>query len=239
MGSVHTSPVLYKDSIYVGSYNGDVYSLNSTTGRMEWQFVEGTPIVGSPAVQNETVYVGSYGGSVYALNSLNGTAEWNVSVNNSVSKSSPMVSGETLYIGTGGISAPSGSLYALNARNGTADWSLKTDDWVWSSPLLSDDRLFFTSHKSVYMIEGNSSSTEQEPRVTYNPKLGNHSTVNSSQTSGTVSEGRTDPNSTSTGYNTLDPLPNNQPVVPTVIAALLIAPILILVSSVAFERMFE
>jgi outer membrane protein assembly factor BamB len=53
--------------VYVGSYDGNVYALNATTGANVWNFTTGASVYSSPAVANGVVYVGSYDGNVYAV----------------------------------------------------------------------------------------------------------------------------------------------------------------------------
>jgi outer membrane protein assembly factor BamB len=53
--------------VYVGSYHGTVYALNSKTGALLWSYAVGNIVQSSPAVANGMVYVGSYDGKIYAF----------------------------------------------------------------------------------------------------------------------------------------------------------------------------
>ena len=53
--------------VYVGSVDGNVYTLNASTGAKMWTYPTGDAIDSSPTVANGRVYVGSYDGKVYAF----------------------------------------------------------------------------------------------------------------------------------------------------------------------------
>ena len=238
-GSVHTSPVLYQGNVYIGSYNGDIYAVDATTGQEEWRFRAETPVVGSPAVTNGTLYAGGYGGILYALDARNGNLVWKTDIGKPIDKSSPSIAEGVIYFGTGGISSQDGYLYAVSSRNGTGIWSMKTDSLVWSSPALADGNLFFTSMNKVYMVSEGSSGTNNS-LISYSPDMNTTSLEGGEDIgSDTVDDGNDTNTTNETEYDTLEPLPNNQPTVPTVVAALVLAPILILASHAVFERLFN
>ena len=69
MDYVDSSPAVGGDGlIYVGSYDGHLYAINSE-GVMEWRFKTGGWIDSSPVIGDDgTLYVGSEDGNLYALN---------------------------------------------------------------------------------------------------------------------------------------------------------------------------
>jgi outer membrane protein assembly factor BamB len=64
---VTSSPAVANGVVYVGSYDGNVYALNASTGSKLWSFATGNLVDSSPAVANGVVYVGSYDHNVYAF----------------------------------------------------------------------------------------------------------------------------------------------------------------------------
>jgi outer membrane protein assembly factor BamB len=64
---VSGSPVVYKDSLYCGSVDGNLYCLEYRTGRLRWKFETQGAITGSPVVMDDIVYIGSTDHHVYAL----------------------------------------------------------------------------------------------------------------------------------------------------------------------------
>jgi outer membrane protein assembly factor BamB len=53
--------------VYVGSFDGNVYTLNARTGAKLWQFTTGAEVTSSPAVSDGVVYIGSLDNNVYAF----------------------------------------------------------------------------------------------------------------------------------------------------------------------------
>jgi len=55
--------------VYVGSYDGNLYALNASTGALLWKYMTGSPVyTSSPAVADGVLYVGSfYNGNLYAF----------------------------------------------------------------------------------------------------------------------------------------------------------------------------
>ncbi|HEX9332034.1 MAG TPA: PQQ-binding-like beta-propeller repeat protein, partial [Anaerolineales bacterium] len=64
---VNSSPVVYKDSLYCGSVDGNLYCLEYRTGRLRWKFGTGGAITGTPLVFDDIVYIGSTDHQIYAL----------------------------------------------------------------------------------------------------------------------------------------------------------------------------
>ena len=61
------SPTVFKDSLYCGSVDGNLYCMEYRTGRLRWKFETGGAITGSPIVYNDVLYVGSADHYLYAL----------------------------------------------------------------------------------------------------------------------------------------------------------------------------
>jgi len=53
--------------VYVGSYDNNVYALNTKNGIQLWKYTTNGHVASSPAVVAGAVYIGSFDGEVYAL----------------------------------------------------------------------------------------------------------------------------------------------------------------------------
>ena len=73
MGS---SPAVFDDKVYVGSWDNKVYCLNASTGAHIWNYTTGGKVMSSPAVADGKVYVGSNDGKVYAFGRERATFAW-------------------------------------------------------------------------------------------------------------------------------------------------------------------
>ena len=54
-----SSPAVADGVVYVGSLDGDVYTLNAASGSINWGFPTGDQVLSSPAVVGGVVYIGS------------------------------------------------------------------------------------------------------------------------------------------------------------------------------------
>ena len=66
-GPVFSSPVVVRDTVYVGSGDRRVYALDARSGEVRWSFDTGGMVYGTPAIWDGRLYIGSDDGFVYAL----------------------------------------------------------------------------------------------------------------------------------------------------------------------------
>jgi eukaryotic-like serine/threonine-protein kinase len=160
---VVSSPVIAGKRLYFGSDDGNVYAVDSETGRQIWKMKTRGPVPATPAVANGTLYVGSYDGNFYALNADTGALKWKFATggerrfeakglhgmqpkNQTIADpfdiflSSPVVADNTVYFGSG-----DGNVYALDANSGEMRWKFKTGDVVHASPAFADGLVFVGS----------------------------------------------------------------------------------------------
>lgn len=64
---VSGSPAIYKDALYCGSVDGNLYCIEYRTGRLRWKFATKGPITGTPLIYDDIVYTGSVDHFLYAL----------------------------------------------------------------------------------------------------------------------------------------------------------------------------
>jgi eukaryotic-like serine/threonine-protein kinase len=137
---VHGSPALSAGALYAGSDDGDLYAVDSATGRQRWAFRTGGPIWSTPAVANGRVYFGSTDDRVYALDAKTGKRVWSVTTGGDV-VSSPAISGSTVYVGSNDH-----RLYAIDAKKGSVLWTHETGNRVSSSPAVANGTVYVGSN---------------------------------------------------------------------------------------------
>jgi outer membrane protein assembly factor BamB len=136
--------------IYFGSDDGNIYAVDSETGRQIWKTKTRGPVSATPAIANGMLYVGSYDGNFYALDLKAGELKWKFATggerrfeakglhgmqpkNQTIADpfdiflSSPAVVGNAVYFGSG-----DGNVYCLDAKSGALTWKFKTGDVVHS-----------------------------------------------------------------------------------------------------------
>jgi outer membrane protein assembly factor BamB len=160
--------VISGKALYFGGDDGNVYAVDSETGRQMWKTKTRGPVPATPAVVNGTLYVGSYDGNFYALNADTGALKWKFATGGErrfeakglhgmqpktqtiadpfdIFLSSPVVVGGAVYFGSG-----DGNVYALDANSGELRWKFKTGDVVHASPAFADGVVFVGSWDSYF-----------------------------------------------------------------------------------------
>lgn len=165
---VISSPVIDGNSIYFGSDDGNIYSLDARDGRQLWKTPTRGPVPCTPAIMNGTIYAGSYDGKFYALDTKTGNVKWKFATEGErrfeakglhgmqpktqtiadpfdIYLSSPVLAEGNVYFGSG-----DGYLYALDAEKGKLQWKFKTGDVIHASPAYVNGVLFVGSWDSYF-----------------------------------------------------------------------------------------
>lgn len=170
-GSVRSSPTVTDGTVYIGSYDANVYALSAETGAERWSFQTSGKIESSPTVVNGTVYIGNNDGILYAVSAEDGTEKWSfeTGTDNEIC-TTPAVFGGTVYVASNDNSIGSssqGRLYAVSAADGTQQWAF-SERSVLTSPVVthetgSDGTVYFGSEAgSVYALSAADGSKKWE-----------------------------------------------------------------------------
>ena len=136
---IRTAVTVQGDKTYVGTFSGNVYALNASTGLRVWNFSTGASVWSSPTFANGVVYVGSNNGAIYALNATTGTKIWEFTTGGGL-YSSPSVVGDIVYVGS-----TDNNVYALDAHRGTKIWNYTTGGQIRCSPAVADGVVYIGS----------------------------------------------------------------------------------------------
>jgi outer membrane protein assembly factor BamB len=93
------------ETIYIGSYDFNLYAINHVDGTIRWKYPAGSIIKSSPVVYGKYVYFTSYDKYLYCIDKRNGTTVWKTYLGNT-SMSSPIVydNDEVYYPSISGMS---------------------------------------------------------------------------------------------------------------------------------------
>jgi outer membrane protein assembly factor BamB len=135
------------DQIFAGSADGNLYTLG-LDGSLRWKFAAEHAIWGSPVSDGKTIFVASMDHYIYALNPQNGAQIWKTDDVGGQMVAQPALSDSgVLYVGAFGSRtddpARSSRLVAVDSKDGKILWSAPTRGWVWATPLLKDNVLYF------------------------------------------------------------------------------------------------
>ena len=144
--ATYGTPALNGNTLYVGGYDGHLYSIDTKTGGDLWDILvgAGSHIVGGPAVQGTTVVVPSSDGNIYAYDTTNGTLIWRFPTDNRV-WATPTIVDDHVYVGS-----LDQKMYALNLNDGTKIWEYSAGGGITSQVLIDDGRLYFGSFDSTF-----------------------------------------------------------------------------------------
>ncbi len=139
---VGAGPLLYHDAkaqlrVVVGGKNGNIYTLDATTGQRLWQKRVGEHVFSSPTYANNTLYVVGVvqqHATAYALDPQTGKTRWQHDIPVIV-YASPIIAGQKLYLAIGdGFESGDGGVTVLNAANGQQEQYVNLHSTTSSSP---------------------------------------------------------------------------------------------------------
>ena len=144
---VSSSPIIYRNIIFVGCYDGNLYAIDIATREKKWKFKTEGSIDSTVAIENDIVYFGSNDGNLYAVGAETGEEKWRFETGDEV-RSSPVVCNGRVYIGS-----YDGNLYAVDVETGEEKWRFKTKGGVDSSPSIYKDIIYFGSFDILYAVD--------------------------------------------------------------------------------------
>lgn len=149
--AIYGTPAVYGDRVYIGGYNGKVYSYNISSLQMDDVYPpEGylEPIVGGIVADEGNIYFGGADGKVYALDAADLIRKWEFETGDKI-WATPALSDGTLYIGSFDK-----KLYALKAADGSKQWEFKTEGAIISTPLVHNGTVYIGSFdRHLYAVD--------------------------------------------------------------------------------------
>ncbi len=129
---------VYKQLVVTANTAGQVYALDTRTGRKVWAFQTGGKVYSTPAVWKNYVIVGSTDHFIYCLHAKTGELVWKHEAEKAV-LGSPLVHAGMAYIG-----ASDGRFRAFDIKSGKLRWSFdQVKGYVSAKPLLYGNTLYF------------------------------------------------------------------------------------------------
>lgn len=145
---VRSSAAMANNTLYIGSYDYNLYALDIQNGQMKWKFPTEGGICNTPACQGDLVIIGSEDHHIYAISGKSGKQEWAYRTWNFV-RSSPRIIHDMVVVGS-----DDGFVHALELRNGRMRWKHKTWREVRSSAAHYQGIIYIGSDDEwVYAIE--------------------------------------------------------------------------------------
>lgn len=144
--SIHSSPAIYKDHIYVVSQDGILKAIDMETGEEEWDLDLKAKTNSSPIVNSNRLYVGCEDG-LKAIDINSHEIVWEHDCDNV--QSTPFFYDDVVYFGS-----DDGHLYGLDKDNGKVVLDKKLDGELKSSPIVVNDSIYIGSTDSKFYSVG-------------------------------------------------------------------------------------
>jgi outer membrane protein assembly factor BamB len=146
--STYGTPAIAAGKVYIGGYDGHVYSFTADESGSRNDFDTGGSIIGSPIVADDTVFVGNSDGKLYALPLNLSAPKWVFKTKDKI-WATPVVYNGVVYIGS-----CDDKLYALDAETGKEIWHFKASGAFLSTPAIANDTIYIGAcDRKFYAIE--------------------------------------------------------------------------------------
>lgn len=130
----------FKQLVITANTAGQVYALDTRTGRKVWSFQTDGKVYATPAVWKKYVIVGSTDHFIYCLDARSGKLLWKYEAEKAV-LGSPLVHQGVAYIG-----ASDGKFRAFDIKSGALHWSFdEVKGYTSAKPLLYENTVYFGS----------------------------------------------------------------------------------------------
>lgn len=144
--SIHSSPAIYEDYIYVVSNDGILKAINMETGEEEWDFDLESKTNSSPILNSDILYIGCEDG-LKAININNHEIVWEYDCGGV--ESTPFFYDDVIYFGS-----DDGHLYGLNKDDAKEVLNEKLEGELKSSPIVVNDSVYIGStNAKLYSID--------------------------------------------------------------------------------------
>lgn len=168
--AVNSSPAVVAGTVYVGGTgsSGNLLAIDVTDGTKVWQYDTVGYLTSGPVIVGNVVYIADSTGRVDAI-TTDGHHIWRQSLGGRNRDSAPVVADGTVYVGTAGRtggsqsegSAGTNRLFALDGADGDTRWTAPANDWVTTSPAVSDTTVFFGDESGILYALDRSTGEER------------------------------------------------------------------------------
>lgn len=124
------------ESVFIGSYDRNVYCLAPDDGAVRWKFPTGRGVVARPVSAGGLVFFGSEDSAVYCLDARSGGVVWQFRTSMAVRSSAAILDNRVV------VGSDDATLYCFDLVEGEILWRQRTWGPVRSSPVIRDDRVY-------------------------------------------------------------------------------------------------
>ncbi len=134
---IRGTPAYFESSIFLGSYDHNLYCIKASDGALNWKFATEGGVVTRPAVYGDDIYIGSDDSRLYVISARTGKVVWSYKTEGRV-HSSPRIAEGHVFFGS-----DDQQLHAVNISGGRLAWRYKATAPIRSTPFVFSDMVFF------------------------------------------------------------------------------------------------
>jgi outer membrane protein assembly factor BamB/tRNA A-37 threonylcarbamoyl transferase component Bud32 len=133
---IRSAPMYHEGSVYIGSYDHNLYALNAADGTLKWKYATDGGVVSRPAVIEGSIFIGSEDKGLHVVNSRTGKIDWTYFTEGRV-RSSPRIAEGHVFVGS-----DDAKIHAVNLSSRRAAWRFEAAAPVRSTPFVSSDLVY-------------------------------------------------------------------------------------------------
>jgi outer membrane protein assembly factor BamB len=135
-GPFEANAVVADGTVYVGSFDGNLYAIDANTGKKKWAYKTELGFSAAAAVNNGRVFAGDADGVVVCLNADSGEKVWEFTTGGEID------GGLNFYQDKLLVGSQDATLYCLSCETGEKVWEFKIGDQIRALPTVAGNRCF-------------------------------------------------------------------------------------------------
>lgn len=145
---IRGSPMVHRGTVFIGSYDHNLYSINASTGEFNWKYPTDGGVVSKPSIHEGDIFVGSEDHRLHVVSSRSGRVVWTYFTEGPV-RSSPLIAHGHVFIGS-----DDGFMHAVNLLSGRQVWKTEAGTPIRSTPIVDGEAIYFgTEAGDFYCLE--------------------------------------------------------------------------------------
>lgn len=133
---IRSTPLNYKNTIYIGCYDNNLYAINAADGEFLWKYPTEGGIVSKPAAYEDNIFFGSEDNRLHVISARGGKVVWTHYTDGPVRSSVRIAEGHAF------IGSDDQYLHAVNLNTGRLAWKFETSDPIRSTPFVANELVY-------------------------------------------------------------------------------------------------
>ncbi len=141
---IRGTPVIQDDTLFVGSYDHNLYAINARDGEFIWKYATDGGVVTKPAFSDGNIYFGSEDRRLHVISQRSGKLAWTYYTDGPV-RSSPTIAESHVFFGS-----DDNCVHAINSLSGRRAWKMDSGSPIRSTPAVVNERVFFGNENGEF-----------------------------------------------------------------------------------------